>query len=246
MSKQNVYDNEIFFEGYKKLREREVNANNLFEIPALLSIIPDLNGKSVLDLGCGFGDHCMMFAQKGACRVVGIDISSKMLEVAKAQNNHPKIEYLNMPIENINELCESFDVVISSLALHYVKDFEGVAKNVHGLLNENGVFVFSQEHPLVTCHGKGDRWTKDENGVKLHVNISNYGVMGERRTKWFVDDLQIYHRTFSYIVNTLTDSGFTVEKMIEPLPTEQQLEKYPEHYDLFHKPDFLIIRSKKR
>ena len=88
--------------------------------------------------------------------------------------------------------------------------------------------------------------TKDENGVKMHVNISNYGVMGERKTKWFVDDLQIYHRTFSYIVNTLINAGFTIEKMLEPLPSPELLEKYPEHYDLFHKPDFLIMRSKKR
>lgn len=55
MAKQNIYDNETFFEGYRKLREREVNANVLFEIPTLHKLIPDLNGKRVLDLGCGMG-----------------------------------------------------------------------------------------------------------------------------------------------------------------------------------------------
>ena len=54
MAKQNIYDNETFFEGYKKIRDNEINANNLFEIPALFSMIPELNGKKVLDLGCGF------------------------------------------------------------------------------------------------------------------------------------------------------------------------------------------------
>lgn len=55
MAKQNIYDNERFFDGYRKLRENKVNANNLFEIPALFSLLPDLRGKKVLDLGCGFG-----------------------------------------------------------------------------------------------------------------------------------------------------------------------------------------------
>lgn len=52
MAQQNIYDNEIFFEGYKKIRDNEVNANNLFEMPALFSMMPDLTGKRVLDLGC--------------------------------------------------------------------------------------------------------------------------------------------------------------------------------------------------
>lgn len=52
MAQQNIYDNEIFFEGYKKIRDNEVNANNLFEIPALFSMMPELKGKRVLDLGC--------------------------------------------------------------------------------------------------------------------------------------------------------------------------------------------------
>ena len=48
MSGQNIFDNDIFFDGYKKLREREKNANVLFEIPALFAILPDLNGKKII------------------------------------------------------------------------------------------------------------------------------------------------------------------------------------------------------
>lgn len=83
MAKQNIYDNETFFEGYRKIRENEVNANKLFEIPALLSLMPDLRGRKVLDLGCGFGEHCKYFMEAGADHVTGIDISEKMLAVAK-------------------------------------------------------------------------------------------------------------------------------------------------------------------
>lgn len=245
MAKQNIYDNETFFAGYKKIRDNEANANNLFEIPALFSMMPDLKGKKVLDLGCGFGEHCRQFVNRGAEKVVGIDISEKMLEVARVENCDPKITYLNMPMEDIAELQDTFDIVISSLAFHYVEDFEGVIRNIHNLLKENGIFIFSQENPLCTCHSGGNRWTRDENGNKLHLNLADYGVEGERKTVWFVDDVKKYHRTFSTIVNALIEAGFTIEKMIEPLPTEELLEKYPDYGDLFHKPDFLLIRVKK-
>ena len=245
MAQQNIYDNATFFEGYRNLREKENNANNLFEIPALLSLLPELDGKKVLDLGCGFGDHCRLFAEMGAEKVIGIDISSKMLDVARKENADPRIEYINMPIESIDKLNGSFDIAVSSLAFHYIEDFSGAVKNVFDRLSEGGIFVFSQEHPLVTCHSRGSRWTKDENGEKLYVNLANYGVEGERETKWFVEGVKIYHRTFSLIINTLTEAGFTVEKMIEPRPSPELLEKHPEHKYIFHKPDFLIIRSRK-
>ena len=245
MSQQNIYDNETFFEGYKKLRENEVNANNLFEIPALFSMMPDLKDKTILDLGCGFGEHCKRFVENGAKKVVGIDISEKMLEIAKQENADSKITYINMPMENISQLKEKFDVVISSLAFHYVEDFAGVVKNIFDLLNENGKFLFSQENPLFTCFSGGNRWTKDEKGNKLYINLSNYGIEGERESSWFVDNVKKYHRTFSSIINTLIKTGFTIEKMIEPLPTEDLLKKYPDYKDLFHKPDFLLVKVKK-
>lgn len=245
MAQQNIYDNEIFFAGYKKIRENQVNANNLFEIPALFSMMPNLKDKTILDLGCGFGEHCKGFVESGAKKVIGIDISEKMLEIAKQENADSKITYINMPMENIFELTEKFDIVISSLAFHYVEDFAGVVKNVYNLLNENGTFIFSQENPLCTCHSGGQRWTKDENGNKLYFNLSNYGIEGERESTWFVDDVKKYHRTFSSIINTLIETGFKIEKLIEPLPTEDLLKKYPDYKDLFHKPDFLLVKCTK-
>ena len=245
MSQQNIYDNETFFEGYKKIRENKINANNLFEIPALFSMMPNLNDKIILDLGCGFGEHCKRFVESGAKKVIGIDISEKMLEIAKIENADSKITYINMPMEDISKLNEKFDVVVSSLAFHYVEDFSGVVKNIYDLLNEKGIFLFSQENPLCTCFSGGNRWTKDENGNKLYINLSNYGVEGERESTWFVDNVKKYHRTFSSIINTLIETGFTVEKMVEPLPTAELLEKYPDYKDLFHKPDFLLIRVRK-
>ena len=245
MAKQNIYDNEIFYEGYRKLRDNKDNANNLFEIPALLSLLPDIKGKSVLDLGCGFGEHCKLFVEKGALAVVGVDISQKMLEVAKSENSDEKITYLNMAMEDIDQLDMEFDLVISSLAFHYVEDFSGVVDKIYKMLSKGGYLIFSQENPLCSCHSGGNRWTRDENGRKLYLNLADYGVEGERESVWFVDNVKKYHRTFSTIVNTLTAAGFCIEKMIEPLPTPEILAEHPDQYDLYHKPDFLLVKSKK-
>ena len=241
--KQNIYDNEIFFKEYSKIREKENNANNMFEKPALFSMLPSLKDKSVLDLGCGYGENCIRFVNEGAKRVVGIDISTKMLEIAKTENTHKNISYLNMPMEDIGEIRERFDVVVSSLAFHYVKDFHELIKNIYRLLNDGGVLVFSQEHPLNTCFSTGSRWTKDENGNKLFANISNYSIDGERESTWFVDNVKKYHRTFSTIINTLIECGFRIKKLMEPVPTDKILDDCPKYKDLLHKPDFLLVKA---
>lgn len=248
MAKQNIYDNETFYAGYKGLRENKVNANNLFEIPALLSLLPKLEGKRILDLGCGFGEHCKMFVEAGAKCVTGIDISEKMLKAAREENSNPSIEYINMAMEDIGKLSKKekkYDLVVSSLAFHYVEDFVGVLRNIYALLEEGGELVFSQEHPFNTSHQGGARWTRDENGQKIHLNLANYGVESENETTWFVNNVKKYHRTFSTIINALIDAGFVVERVIEPLPTKEFLKENPQYKDLFHKPDFMLVRARK-
>ena len=244
---QNIYDNPVFFEGYSRRRERAVNANNLFEIPARMALLPDLAGMAVLDLGCGTGEDCFEYARRGAAKVVGIDISENMLSVAREKNADPRVEYRCLPMERVFELEGPFDLAVSALALQYVEDFAGVVKAVYDLLKPGGRFVFSQENPINTCFTTGERWTKDAAGNKLWANLSNYSVDGARESTWFVDGVKKYHRTFSTIVNTLVDAGFVVERLIEPIPDEATLAAHPDRSkDLLHKPDFLVVRARKR
>lgn len=240
---QNIYDNPIFFDGYSRLREKTDNANDLFETPALMGLLPDVAGCAVLDLGCGMGDHCAEYVRRGAAKVVGIDISEKMLAAARERNGGPRIEYLRLPMEQLGALDGPFDVVASSLAIHYVADYAGLAANVFRLLKPGGVFAFSQEHPLTSCFTTGERWTKNEKGEKVFANISNYSVDGERLTEWMVEGVRKYHRTFSTVVNTLVDAGFAVERLVEPVPDAEMRRAYPRHADLVHKPDFLLVRA---
>ena len=246
MSQQNIYDNNIFLEGYKNIRTNKANANILIEKPNLFALLPDLQNKMILDLGCGYGENCIEFVKKGAEKVIGIDISQKMLDIAILENCNPKIEYIIMPMENISELDQNFDIVVSSLALHYVNNFTTLVQNIYNLLSENGYFIFSQENPINTCFSNGNRWTEDENGHIKHANISNYSLDGPRKSKWFVDNVIKYHRTFSSIINTLITNNFSIEKMVEPIPTKEIIEQYPEYNRNMHKPDFLLIKAKKQ
>ena len=66
-----------------------------------------------------------------------------------------------------------------------------------------------------------------------------------RKTTWIVDEVVKYHRSFSSIVNSLSDAGFIIEKMLEPLPGTDIMEKYPSYKKYYHKPDFLLIRARK-
>lgn len=245
MSKQNIYDNEIFFEGYKRIRDNESNANILIEKPALFSLCPNLSGKAVLDLGCGFGENCVEFERRGAKRVIGIDISEKMLLAAKEKNMNNTITYTQMCMEDIGDLVESFDVVFSSLAMHYINDFSKLCKDVFKLLNPEGYFIFSQENPINTCFTNGNRWTKDIDGNVLYANLSNYSIDGVRKSKWIVDDVIKYHRTFSSIINSLIEAGFMIEKIHEPIPDVKIRDEHQEYIKDIHKPDFLIIKVKK-
>ena len=246
MSNQNIYDNEEFFAGYSELRSRELNSNNMLEQPAMKELLPELTGKSVLDLGCGYGANCVGFIKNGASCVVGVDISQNMLSAAKKNYAHKNIEYINMSMVDIPKLDKRFDLIYSSLAFHYIEDFEKLCKDIYRLLNENGILLFSQEHPFITATIDGNgHYNKDENGRKISYTLSNYSEPGERYVHWYVDGVKNFHRTFSDTINSLIKAGFVIEAVCEPKPQEWAVEKMPSLYDEFIRPSFLIVRAKK-
>ncbi len=82
--KKSIYDTPIFFERYQQLRQNPISMNEVVEKPTMFSLLPDLTGKKVLDLGCGTGVHLAHYLTLGAEKVVGLDLSELMLQQAES------------------------------------------------------------------------------------------------------------------------------------------------------------------
>ena len=132
--KENKYDDNIFFQKYSQMSRSQQGLAGAGEWETLRKLLPDFKDKRVLDLGCGYGWHCIYAMEHGASSVVGVDISHKMLEVAKEKTHFPQVEYKCCAIEDVEFPEESFDVILSSLAFHYVADYEILVKSFNRFL----------------------------------------------------------------------------------------------------------------
>ena len=116
----NEYDNEKFFSEYAKMARSQKGLDAAGEWHQLRPLFPKLDGKKVLDLGCGYGWHCKFAVEQGAKQVLGIDLSKKMITEAQKRNADECIQYQVAGIEDYNYPPNTWDCVVSNLALHYV------------------------------------------------------------------------------------------------------------------------------
>ncbi|OAS82157.1 class I SAM-dependent methyltransferase [Metabacillus litoralis] len=242
--KQNKYDDLNFFSEYEKMPRSVNGLEGAGEWHILKALIPELRNKSVLDLGCGFGWHCRYAREQHARSVIGIDISEKMLQKAREKTDDPLISYIKMPIEDINFSDSQFDVVISSLAFHYIKSFKTISQKVYDCLMPGGSFIFSVEHPIFTSRNEQD-WYYDNKGNRLHWAIDNYQSEGIRETTFLTENVIKYHRTFSTYINDLIEAGFSISAVKEPIPSEEMVNSVPGMKDELRRPMFLIISAVK-
>lgn len=218
----------------------------LLERPAMQKLLPDVRGRKVLDIGCGIGRNCMEFIEKGALHVLAIDSSMRVLEAARRENHNRDIEYLNLEAEKLHEIHEKFDIVYSSLVFQYIENFEKLVVDISDLLKQDGILLFSQEHPVITAsEGKNLGWNYDEKGREVSYSFTDYHISGRRGSNWFIDDVIKYHRTMGQIVTILAKHGFHIEVLQETCPGQRVLEEYPRMKRELLKPSFLIIRARK-
>ncbi|WP_339263726.1 class I SAM-dependent methyltransferase [Geobacillus sp. FSL K6-3411] len=243
--KQNKYDDDVFFNKYSNMNRSKNGLEGAGEWHELKKMMPNFKDKRVLDLGCGFGWHCRYAVENGARSVIGIDISQKMLSEAKSKTKYGNIEYICMPIEDIDFPEESFDVVISSLALHYVKSFEDVLVRVYKCLSKGGDFVFSVEHPIFTAQGPQD-WYYDGKGNILHWPVDHYFTEGIRNAKFLGEEVIKYHRTLTTYLNSLIKLGFEITGVVEPKPAENMLNTVPGMLDELRRPMMLLVSARKK
>lgn len=242
---QNVYDDPRFFAGYAALRRSESGLNAALEQPALHRLLPSLRDLTVLDLGTGFGNFARYAREHGARRVVGVDVSSRMLAEARRLTSDPAIEYVEAPIETYAPERSAFDLVTSSLALHYIADYAAVVARVRDALVPGGRLVFSVEHPMVTARAEQE-WLRDASGRKDVWPVDGYATEGARHTRWFRDDVIKYHRTVATYVNTVLDHGFALLTLDEPVPAADAVAARPELESERRRPPFLLLAAERR
>ena len=215
------------------VREVETNPYNAnLEFPGTTALIPDVNGKRVLDAGCGTGRYTEWLLDQEATAVVGVDVSEEMLERATERLGE-RAEFrkasLGAPLDFATD--DEFDGVVSSLVLDYVEDWRRTFSEFARILKPGGFFVFSVRHPLDEFSGDDD---------------ANYFEIESKEADWEVE-VPYYRRPLSEMIDPLLETGFRIGEIAEPRPTEAFEEKWPERYEKESKqPVFLCVRAVKR
>lgn len=243
--KENKYDEAGFFARYSGMDRSVKGLAGAGEWHELRKLLPDFTGKRVLDLGCGFGWHCRYAVEHGAVSAVGIDLSQKMIAEAEKRNALPQIEYRALAVEDYDFPAGAFDVVISSLAFHYLESFGEVCERVCRALVPAGVFVFSVEHPVFTAYGN-EEWYRGPDGENLHWPVDRYFSEGRRVANFLGVDVVKYHRTLTTYLNDLFRAGFAVTGVVEPQPAPELLDTVPGMRDELRRPMMLIVAAQKQ
>jgi SAM-dependent methyltransferase len=240
---QNIYDDPEFFDRYSRLPRSIEGLDGAPEWPILRALIPDIQDRAVIDLGCGYGWFCRWAREQGAARVLGVDISDKMLGRARATTTDAAISYVQADMERLDLPTASADLVYSSLALHYVIDIAGLLAVVHRALVAGGCLIFSVEHPIFTAPTLPG-WSVDAQGRKIWP-IDGYLTEGLRRTHWLTKGVIKQHRTLASYVNLLLQLRFVLAHVDEWGPTDDQIAARPCLADERQRPPFLIIAARK-
>ena len=152
-----------------------------------------------------------------------------------------------MSMEEINNIIEKFDMVFSSLAFHYVEDFNKLIKDINNLLNENGILLFSQEHPSATAPIlEIGMKNKIELNNKRYFLVSDYNNIGKRIFLWNDCEVIKYHRNFDYIINTLLKNNFDLLELKESVANEDVIKLVDKYKYQNDRPYFIFLKCKKR
>ena len=232
----NPYDDPAFFHEYAQMSRSRYGLNGAGEWPQLQPLFPELTGKTVLDLGCGYGWHCQYAAEQGATSVLGIDQSVKMIREARTRNNSDCIRYQVCDLLHYDYPAETYDLVISNLVLHYVEDLETIYSQIFKTLKSDGAFLMNIEHPVFTA------------GVNQHFSadgtwpVAAYYYPGKRKTDFLGYPVSKQHHTLTQILMGLIHTGFRIEVVEEAMPPVEWRAQMPEE---MQRPMMLLVKAKK-
>jgi ubiquinone/menaquinone biosynthesis C-methylase UbiE len=238
----------LFFE--RRYDYSRFDFNRDIEVPAMLKTLGNVRNKTILDLGCGFGDHAMHLSKKGAKKIIGLDISSELIKIAKEQN----IKNAEFYIHDINNKLKfknnSFDIIFSSLVIEYVKNLDQLFSEVNRSLKKGGIFAFSRFHPIWKLMAQ----TKEA--------IVGYKILSKKNIKIFGDyfdeapklqyvgslgNITAYNYTFETIIRTALKHGFELIDYADPKPIKQSARYHPWKYKLTSTlPAFSLFKFRKK
>ncbi|MDO5406271.1 MAG: class I SAM-dependent methyltransferase [Eubacteriales bacterium] len=238
-----IYDNNLFFEQYAQMSRSKQGLSGAGEWHQLQPLFPELSGKSVLDLGCGYGWHCKYAAEQGAAQVLGLDLSEKMIAKAKVRNADEHITYQVCGVDEYDYPECSWDLVVSNLVLHYIADLNEVYTQVYHTLKPGGEFIFNIEHPVFTA-GIGQDWVYDSEEKPLYWAIDDYYRPGERKTHFLGCEVTKQHHTLTQILMGLLQCGFVIEAVQEAEPPKEMMD-IPGMKDELRRPMMLLVKVRK-
>jgi SAM-dependent methyltransferase len=205
--------------------------NALYERPAMLNMLPPVDGLRVLDAGCGSGLYCELLLDRGA-RVTGVDESAGMLAHARRRLAGRNVELHQADLRRPLPFADgSFHAIVSALVMHYLRDWSTTLAEFRRVLRPDGWLLFSTGHPAADV---------------VHYKPARYQEVEplEDVMKW-AGRVRFYRRPMSRIVNDLVEAGFAIERMEEPEPTDAFRDAKPDAYArILRQPEFLFIRAR--
>jgi SAM-dependent methyltransferase len=211
------YDEAKVFETYITHRSNSESPNETIEQPILWDLIADPKGLKILDLGCGDARIAKRFREAGAKSYLGIEGSRRMFNLAK-QNT--EIGYSDVTLSWVEDYIppeNAFDLVVSSLAFHYIADLSSLLRKANRSLRSGGRLIFSVEHPVITSCNQA----LETSAIRQAWIVDNYFERGERTVQWMGDNVTKYHRTIEDFLNALKSADFTLQQLRESDPPRE-------------------------
>ncbi len=208
--------------------------NAYYDRPAMIGLWPELDGKRVLDAGCGPGVYTESLLERGAV-VTSIDVSDRMIELAR-QRLGPEADLqlvdLTQPLDMFRD--REFDFVNAPLCLDYIDDWRSLFCEFKRILKPDGQFQFSCGHPAFDAE-----YFETEDYFSVERVECTWTGFGKNVV------MPSYRRPLQEVLMPLIDSGFQIEQVVEPQPTDQFRQADLKRFNaLMHRPGFLCVRAK--
>jgi ubiquinone/menaquinone biosynthesis C-methylase UbiE len=148
----------------------EFHKNNYFITESIFQVLPALDEKKVLDVGCAHGNMMKLIESSGSALVFGVDISKEMVNEAKKRVTNPSNVFLADIEKMIMFEDNFFDIIIGRYTLHYLKNFKKAYVEFNRVLKVEGLLVLVVHHPLMDLILQKEQVYGKKEIVTLDVN----------------------------------------------------------------------------